>query len=79
MERVVFAIALTFLTLDSFASKDPWDKDQSKWTPLMKLAHSNDTIKIKELIRTGISINLQNKDGWTALKVASKKGLTKNS
>ncbi len=77
MKRLVFVVILTLLTLDSLASKDPWDKDQSKWTPLMKLAHSNDTIKIKELIRSGISINLQNKDGWTALKVASKKGLTK--
>ena len=64
MDRLFFLIILALFSLDTFASKDPWDKDQSKWTPLMKLAHSSDTLKIKELIKAGISVNLQNKDGW---------------
>src|SRR5687768_3404508 len=77
MDRLFLLIILTFFSLDTFASKDAWDKDQSRWTPLMKLAHSGDTVKIKELLNSGISVNLRNKDGWTALKVASKKGQTK--
>jgi ankyrin repeat protein len=76
MDRVFFLIILTLFSLDTFASKTLGQRPKQLDT-LMKLAHSNDTIKIKELIKTGISINLQNKDGWTALKVASKKGRTK--
>jgi ankyrin repeat protein len=77
MYRVFFLIILPLLSRDNFASITPWDKDQSRWTPLMKLAYLGDTVKIKELLNSGISVNLRNEDGWTALKVASKKGLTK--
>jgi hypothetical protein len=47
MDRVLVISIISLFSLDTFASVDPWDKDQSKWTPLMKLAHSSDTIKLK--------------------------------
>jgi poly(3-hydroxybutyrate) depolymerase len=53
---------------------DRWDKDQSKWTLLMKLAYRGDTLKIGKLIAQGQNINNKNADGWTAIKVAVKNG-----
>lgn len=53
---------------------DTWDKDQSKWSSLMKFAHKGDTSGIKSLLIRGQDVNGKNVDGWTALKVAVKKG-----
>ena len=56
---------------------DEWDKDQSKWNLLMKLAYKGDTSGVKSLLTQGQDINSENADGWTALKVAVKKSQIK--
>ncbi|MBD0333406.1 MAG: ankyrin repeat domain-containing protein, partial [Chitinophagaceae bacterium] len=53
---------------------DTWDKDQSKWTLLMKHAYKDDTSTINSLLIGGQNINSKNAEGWTALKVAVIKG-----
>ena len=76
--KILLLMCFYFFTIAScYANKDPWDKDQSKWTILMKLAYQGDTLRIDSLLSHKQNINSQNINGWTALKVAIKKGQTK--
>lgn len=76
--KTLLLISFHLLTIAScYATKDPWDKDKSKWTVLMKFAYQGDTLRIDSLLSHGQNINSKNINGWTALKVAVKKGQTK--
>jgi ankyrin repeat protein len=71
---IIFFFAASYTC---FATKDPWDKDQSKWTTLMKYAYKGDTVRIDSLLSRGENVNQKDINGWTALKVAVKKGRSK--
>jgi ankyrin repeat protein len=73
MKKLAITSFLSLISILAFAHKDPWDKDKSDWTTLMKVAYDNDTVKANTLLKNGIDINEVSPRGWTALKVAIKK------
>jgi ankyrin repeat protein len=72
MRTLIFILLLFVTSASNIASKDPWDKDQSQWSLLMKLAYAGDTQRIKILLSKGEKVNAKNVNGWTPLKVAVK-------